>query len=126
MKDYTNIREIIETYLSETYDMSVIKYQNVRLDIDNPKEYISIEDEEIEDTEYHRGVLIITIYTELFIGTNRSREIATFLSSLIEGKEINGIVFEEGVLRNIGEDMENNYFVQQLFFDYYVEGGNCI
>jgi disulfide oxidoreductase YuzD len=127
MKDYTKVREIIEKYITENYSETIIEYQNVPLINDDPAEYISIYDEQIENDNYYTGLLIIRIYTKIGIGTQRSKEIATALSTLIEKKEIEGIIFEDGCLRNVPETANDNYYQQDLSFTFWDENGieNC-
>jgi len=128
MIDYTRIRSSIESYLKTNYTETLIEYQNVPLSNNDVREYIKIEDEDIDTDLYHTGILIIRIFTSVGIGTDRSKQIASILSSLIGMNEVDGIVFKQGILRNIPQDNTNSvYFVQELSFEYYDEGqkNNC-
>jgi hypothetical protein len=120
MKDYTKVREIIETYISTNFTEVEVQFQNLPLSTKSPEEYINVSDDEI-DAEVWTGLIIISIHTKRNNGTERSRYIAEQLSSLLDNKDLDGIVFNEGVLRSL-EDDESPYFTQQLFIEYYREG----
>jgi hypothetical protein len=127
MIDYTKYREIVETYLYDNFTECLIKYQNVALPDASPAEYVDIYDEIVETrNDVILGLLVFTIYTPKNIGTERSRQIASALSDLLDKREVGGLSFTTSELKNVPDTKESIYFKQQLVLNYFDEGAENI
>jgi len=126
MIDYTYVRRTIESYLNDNFTECVIQFENVPLSHDNPSELIALSDSNVDSVQAAMGdqgqictgLLVVSIYTTLNTGTERSREIADVLSGLLAQQNIEGIAFRDTELKSIPAHPDDVYFLQQLYVSY--------
>lgn len=124
MLDYTEVRRIFESYLKTYFTTCKIKFENVPLDTSELLEWIAIFDKPIsaestgmqETTALTTGVLIIQIFTPIDTGTERSREIAEILATLLGDENLSGISLATPELHNASPDP--SFFQQNLIVPY--------
>lgn len=124
MIDYTGVRQTIEKYIADNFTMCSIQRENVSINEKQNSEYISLFDTIIQSQYVSIGVakcdgmLTITINTALGIGTNRSREIAIELNTLLAGKDISDIIFSESELKSLPITKNARNYQQVLLIPY--------
>jgi hypothetical protein len=134
MIDYTEIRRDLEFFLQASFTECVIKFENVQLTVIDPVEFIAVHDNTGESvktqlgspTQRTDGFVIIQIFTELYIGTERSKELATILSNMLVNQVIGDATYGDSELVTVGEIPESVYFQQNLRINYvFGAGGQC-
>lgn len=124
MIDYTSVRQTIEKHLGSNFSTCPMQRENVAINERQPNEYISLYDTITQSETISVGVvkcngmLTITINTKLGIGTNRSREIAENLDSLLANQEISDIVFKESELKSLPIKKDARHYQQVLLIPY--------
>ena len=124
MIDYTVVRRLFEQYIATNFTEVPVQYENTRLHTES--EFIAVFDQEADaeqmgmnETSFLiRGLIIIQIFTALGSGTQRSREIATKLSSLLNNASIGALSFEVSSLTSVGQVDDADYYQQNLTVPY--------
>lgn len=131
MIDYVFIRELIETFLEENFTTVPIQFEN--LTIDDVEEYISVEDTNDDSEQLGSGIeayrvygaITIKIYTPLNTGTERSKQLATELTTLLTKKEVSTFTFSVPILSSFGQVKDSSHYQQNLTIPYtYIYGQN--
>ena len=131
MIDYTSVRRSIENHVRDNFTEVDVQYENTR--IPEADEYVALFDQEgdAEVTEIGGGVsmvkggIIIQIFTQLGDGTDRSREIASILTNMLNGLQTDVLTFGSAVLASIGQTEGIDYYQQNLTVPYtYAYAGN--
>lgn len=136
MIDYTVVRREIESYIDANFNTVPMKFENTLLaSIDT--EHITVEDGDLSRNRLDvsdpivsqvEGTLIIGIFTQVGIGTERGREIASELDSLLVNYN-SDIALSGSLLVSAGNVAESNLFRHNLSVPYtYVYGqteSNC-
>ncbi len=126
--DFTTLRQVTESYIDANFSTVPVRFENVGT-LETVKEFISLRDQtsqsEVgalgETASIVSGLLIIDIFTERTIGTQRSRLIASELATLLSNQTISFINYEVAELRTVGEI--ERYFQQVLQIPYkYIYG----
>ena len=129
MIDFVFTRDLIETYLETNFNTVPIQFENKR--IEDAIEYIAVEDSNNDTESLGSGInayridgfLTIKIYTELGIGTNRSKTIASELVTLLNQKELETFMFQVPILNSFGQVKNADHYQQNLTIPYtYVYG----
>lgn len=133
MIDYTAVRRSIEKHIDANFTEVAVQYENTR--IPEADEFVALFDQEAtaDVTEVGGSVsmvkcgLIIQIFTPLGEGTERSREIASLLTNMLNGLQTDVLTFESAVLSSVGQTEGIDFYQQNLTIPYtYAYAGNEI
>jgi hypothetical protein len=130
MIDFTEIRRAIEEILRDEFTLTPIEYENVPLDDPDVEEYISmycfLDTSKIVSpgVALSSGSVLIQINTPLGIGTERSKVIATELSSILSNRRIGPVETLEAELHSFPMEHTDVYFKQNLLIPYTYGMGN--
>lgn len=108
MIDYTTVRATIEQYLGDNFSTVAVVFENTSLE-NKDEEHISISEDDVEtallgmtdDQRLVNAVISIEIFTKRGIGTEKAREIASELITLIEAND-SGIAFGVPIFSSVG------------------------
>ena len=126
MIDYTAPRRALEMYVDANFNMVPVLFENIKPNRDLDGGYIDFTDigtttENLgmgEDVYSVRGQIIIRIFTPLGSGTQKGRQIATALDTLLTGQDLSGLKLEVPLFESFGEQPGVDWFQQNLTFNY--------
>lgn len=124
--DFTEMRRIVEDTLKTSFTSCSIQFENVTLNKSDLTEWVAVFDAQSfsdstgfkEVAAYTKGVVIIAIFTPLNTGTERSRQLAEDLSTILANKNIEGVQFDTPELHNAAPN--ETWFQQNLHVPYSV------
>ena len=124
MIDYTTIRSVTEKYIDDNFSTVPVVFENVKTD-NSDVEHIETVDHQTDSqpleigstTLLITGILVIQIFTDVGIGTNRAKVIATELEDLLVGST-SGITFMEPELVSVGEVKGKHLYQHNLSISY--------
>ena len=99
---FSSLRSTIESHFSNNWSHTPVEYDNVPLNLDNVKEYVSLVILETKsaqtslgpDGEYTiSGFVVVSIYTARGTGTNRSKQLADYVANIFRGVKIDSTLF---------------------------------
>ena len=125
MKDYTALRSLVESYLAANFTEVPIIFENCKIAADL-KEFVMVEDQVVSTSPIAIGFpghisqssLAFSICTEIGVGTQRSKHLATTIVEILEAFEVEGVDFDEPTLMSEAYSSDATYFIQILQFPY--------
>jgi hypothetical protein len=129
MLDYTTVRATVEKYIGDNFTTVKVLFENTYLESVD-EEHIAINEDDTESTslEMNSSVrqvdssLFIDIYTKRGIGTEKAREIASELVTLLEAMD-SGINFREPIFSSDGAVDGAKLYKHVLIYPYtYIYG----
>lgn len=125
MIDYTSVRQAIEVLINEELEDVLVVFENTATEPVNV-EHIEVFDETNRSDAMElggvvqrvHGLLTITIFTTAGSGTERAREIATAVDTVLSSSDVDGLSFQGSELYSVGYTKSGHLYQHNLITPY--------